>query len=87
MVEVQMRDVGYLGVDLHCQEKPEAGVRLHRVELFLQLHQPPRGQVDILQHHPPARLDSSVDVSVSLIEALSRTCEQRRASNFNSLLH
>lgn len=47
-------DVVYLGVDLHCQEKPEAGMRLHGVELLFQLHQPSRGQVDILQHHPPA---------------------------------
>lgn len=47
-------DVGYLGVDLHCEEQPEAGMRLHRVELLLQLHQPPGGEVDVLQHHPPA---------------------------------
>lgn len=49
-----MSDVVYLGVDLHCQEKPEAGMRLHGVELLLQLHQPSGSQVDVLQHHPPA---------------------------------
>lgn len=47
-------DVVHLGVDLHCQEKPEAGMRLHGVELLFQLHQPSGGQVDILQHYPPA---------------------------------
>lgn len=44
----------YLGVDLHRQEQPEASMRLHGVELLLQLHQPSRRQVDVLQHHPPA---------------------------------
>lgn len=29
-------------------------MRLHGVELLFQLHQPSGGQVDILQHHPPA---------------------------------
>ena len=43
-----------LGVDLHGEEEPEAGVRLQGVQLLLQLHQPARGQVDVLQHHPPA---------------------------------
>lgn len=46
---------GNLGVDLHCQEEPEAGMRLHGVELLLQMHEPCRSQVDIFQHHPPAR--------------------------------
>lgn len=54
MLVIVLCNVVYLGVDFHCQEEPEAGMRLHRVELLLQLHQPPRGQVDILQHHPPA---------------------------------
>lgn len=113
-------DVVYLGVDLHCQEKPEAGVRLHRVEFLFQLHQPPGGQVDVFQHYPPAeqkknkktqdyqykqqstqeentrkwkfrylpaRFDSSVDVSVSLIKALSRTCGQWKGTNMNSMLN
>ncbi len=53
-----MCDVVYLGVDLHCQEKPEAGMRLHGVELLFQLHQPPGGQVDVFQHHPPAGRNS-----------------------------
>lgn len=44
-----------LGVDLHCQEEPEAGMRLHRVKLLFQMHEPCGSQVDILQHHPPAR--------------------------------
>lgn len=44
----------YFGVDLHRQEQPEASMRLHGVELLLQLHQPSWGQVDVLQHHPPA---------------------------------
>lgn len=43
-----------LGVDLHCQEEPEAGMRLHGVKLLFQMHEPSRSQVDILQHHPPA---------------------------------
>lgn len=45
-------DAVYLGVDLHGQEKPEAGMRMHGVELLFQLHQPSGGQVDVLQHHP-----------------------------------
>lgn len=61
----------YLGVDLHCQEEPEAGMRLHGVKLLFQVHEPSGSQVDILQHHPPARLDSSVDVFVCFIETLS----------------
>lgn len=44
----------YLRVDLHRQEQPEACMRLHGVELLLQLHEPSWGQVDVLQHHPPA---------------------------------
>ena len=44
----------HLRVDLHREEEPEAGVRLQRMQLLLQLHQPARGQVDVLQHHPPA---------------------------------
>lgn len=61
-------------------------MRLHGVELLLQLHQPARSQVDIFQHHPPARLDGGVDVSVGLIEALSRTCVRRKdAISKNSL--
>lgn len=44
----------HLGVDLHGEEEPEAGVRLQGVQLLLQLHQPPRCQVHVLQHHPPA---------------------------------
>ena len=63
----------YLGVDLHGEEEPEAGVGLHGVQLLLQLHQPAGGQVDVLQHHPPARLHCRVDVPVSLVEALRRT--------------
>lgn len=62
-----------LGVDLHGEEETEAGVGLHGVELLLQLHQPTRSQVHVLQHHPPAGLDSGVDVAVGLVEALSRT--------------
>lgn len=45
-----MRD---LGVDLHGEEEPEAGVRLHGVKLLLQLHQPTGSQMNVLQHHPP----------------------------------
>lgn len=45
----------YLGVDLHCQEEPEAGMRLHGVKLLFQVHEPSGSQVDILQHHPPVR--------------------------------
>lgn len=45
-----------LGVDLHCQKEPEAGMRLHGVKLLFQMHEPCRSQVDILQHHPPAKL-------------------------------
>lgn len=47
--------VFYLWIDLHCEEEPEAGMRLHRVKLLLQLHQPTWSQVDILQHHPPGK--------------------------------
>lgn len=47
-------DAVYLRVDLHGQEKPEAGMRVHGMELLFQLHQPSGGQVDVLQHHPPA---------------------------------
>lgn len=45
-----MRD---LGVDLHGEEEPEAGMRLHGVKLLLQLHQPAGSQMNVLQHHPP----------------------------------
>lgn len=48
----------HLGINLHGEEQPEAGVRLQGVKLLLQLHQPPRGQVHVLQHHPPARSES-----------------------------
>lgn len=108
---IYLGDVVYLGVDLHCQEKPETGMRLHGVKLLFQLHQPSGGQVDILQHHPPAGqsgrqytktkctcsentqkkhyapagLDSSIDVSVCLIEALSRTCGQCK-NTLNNIL-
>lgn len=48
IIKILKCEVVYLGVDLHCQEKPEAGMRLHGVELLLQLHQPSGGQVDVL---------------------------------------
>ena len=48
------REKADLGVDLHGEEEAEAGVRLHGVQLLLQLHQPARSQVDVLQHDPPA---------------------------------
>lgn len=67
-----MNDVIYLGVDLHCEEQPEAGMRLHRVKFFLQLHQPPRGQMDVLQHHPPAG-QGTVRISVQEHKLFSLT--------------
>lgn len=54
MLTCFISDVVYLGVDLHGKEEPEAGMRLHGMQLLLQLHQPSGGQVDVLQHHPPA---------------------------------
>ena len=42
----------YLGVDLHGEEEAEVGVGGERVELLLQLHQPLRSQVNVLQQHP-----------------------------------
>ena len=41
-----------LGLISIGEEQPEAGMGLHGVQLLLQLHQPARGQVDVLQHHP-----------------------------------
>lgn len=41
-----------LGVYLHGEEEAETGVRLHGVQLLLQLHKPTRSQVYILQHYP-----------------------------------
>lgn len=43
---------GQLGADLRGEEQPEGGVRLQRVQLLLQLHQPHRRQVHVLEHHP-----------------------------------
>lgn len=38
----------HLGVDLHGEKKAKASVRLHGVQLLLQLHEPTRSQVHIL---------------------------------------
>ena len=48
----QVSKVPHLGVDLQSEEEPESGMRGEGVELLLQLHQPLRGQVDVLQQHP-----------------------------------
>ncbi len=63
-----------LGVDLHGEEEPEAGVGGEAVEFLLQLNQPLWGQMDVLQHHPPARLGGRIDGLVSLVETLRRAC-------------
>ena len=48
----QVFRVPHLGGDLQSEEEPEARMRGEGVELLLQLHQPLRGQVDVLQQHP-----------------------------------
>ncbi len=39
----------YSGIDFHGQEKPKVGMRGDGVKFFLELDQPLRGKVDILQ--------------------------------------
>ena len=63
----------HLRVNLHGEEKPEVGVRSERVELLLQLHQPLRSKVDVLQQHPATSLRRRGDGLLSQTEALSRT--------------
>ena len=63
----------YLRVDLHGEEEPEVGVRSERVELLLQLHQPLRSKMDVLQQHPATSLRGRGDGLLSQTEAFSRT--------------
>jgi len=61
---------GQFGVDLHGEEESEGGVGGQVVQLLLQLHEPLRRQVHVLQHHPAARLARRVDRLVRLRETL-----------------
>mmetsp|Transcript_40043 Transcript_40043/g.100533 ORF Transcript_40043/g.100533 Transcript_40043/m.100533 type:complete len:202 (-) Transcript_40043:3768-4373(-) len=61
---------GNLGVELHGQEKAEVLVRIHTVELLLELCEPFDGQMDVLEHHPRAGLGASNDGLVRNCEAL-----------------
>ena len=63
----------HLGVYFHGEEEPEVGVRSERVELLLQLHQPLRSKVDVLQQYPATSLRRRGDGLLSQTEALSRT--------------
>ncbi len=64
---------GNLGIDLGGEEEAEAGVGLQRVQLLLQLDQPLRRQVHVLEHDPATRLDGRVDGLLGLAEAFGRT--------------
>ena len=66
-----------LRVDLHGEEEPEVGVRSERVELLLQLHQPLRSKMDVLQQHPATSLRGRGDGLLSQTEAFSRTWGER----------
>mmetsp|Transcript_110735 Transcript_110735/g.352712 ORF Transcript_110735/g.352712 Transcript_110735/m.352712 type:complete len:391 (-) Transcript_110735:12038-13210(-) len=61
------------GVELHGQEEPEVLVRIHAVQLLLQLREPLDGQVHILEQHPSARFRTRGDGLVGEGETLLRT--------------
>ena len=63
----------YLGVNLHGEEEPEAGVRGDGMQLLLKLDQPLWSQMYVLEQHPATCLGGGGDGLLCQTEPFSRT--------------
>lgn len=57
----------YLGVDLHGEEETEAGMWWETVQFLLQLDQPLRSKMYILQHHPSTNWNKMLSVILGAV--------------------
>ena len=49
IIYIDQQQMNYFGINFHGQEEPEIGMRGNGMEFLLQLDQPLRSKVDILQ--------------------------------------